>query len=168
MLFYDERFQNNNRYVLLDTDKKISELKDFILDCRDTYTTFIVRPPIRYHVMGIIGNKWHPMLDYLQPYWSIDYSKDLIINFTFYQPQIIDDGGSNYHLVLLHKEYGSSSYWKMLLYKTDNELIPLIADKCKELYDFDTINFDRQTMKLFDKDGNYIKVVETRLMPIKI
>lgn len=170
MLFYDEIYPVRNEYVLLDTDKKISELENFTIDYIEEHTQLI--SPIRYGIVPT-WNNWHTMRSEL-PYWYVDHNfkqkdnVDAIINFTFYQPPIIDDGGDRYYLVLLRKNYGSPCFWNMFLYKTNQDVVLLAMDKCKELYDFKVNSYNRQTKTFFDKDNKPVNFIKFNLIPIKI
>ena len=136
MLFYDKYYKDKHEYFLLDTDKEISELEDFIAYYRDKYTK-LKDSDIVYSTRST-WNEWHYMRTEL-PHWYVNYKSKrnedvpVEVSFTFYKPQIIDDGGNNYHLLLLHKSQGEPRVWFMYLVKSDNDILPIAKDICKNL-----------------------------------
>jgi hypothetical protein len=169
MLFNDEIFPARNEYVLVDTDKAISELGDFTTEYIENHTQ--LTSPVKYGESPV-GNSWHSMAGTL-PFWYVDHhftkeeNKNKSIDFTFYQPPIIDDGGDTYYLVLLRKDFGHPSYWDMIVYKTNQDVASLAMNECKKLYNFTVTNYNTQTRTFFNEDNMPIRFIKFKLDVLK-
>ena len=139
MLYYNEQFTRWD-YRLLDTKKKVSELKPFVEDWIDNHTNMGGQGfPIRLIKHFSYYNPIHPRISSDLGYYNIDhnYGHHKQIAVSFYEApikELIDNNSDEpikYYLVVFNH---NGDRHKFLIVKTNTVMTKLLKDTAEEFY----------------------------------
>lgn len=157
MLFYDEYF-NRWEYNLVNTEKEISELEDFVYGWLENNTN--LRETLLPNLNFPYFNPMHPRIMATNGHYEVnhEFNHGMPITVSFYKindVQIEDPNIDGYYLVLLNHE---GKNWEMSLIKTDRDIMEVILEKSENKYDFKCNEINTKARRLLNNKSyvNYL------------